>query len=171
VQVEESGFTFQFPSKEDKPQMGVQGPPSRPVVPSLQRQSVGSSLAAGALEFAGHVWHTSDVAPTVVEYSPSKQSVHEASPVTSLYFPATQSEHGPPSAPVAPALQRQSVGSSLAAGALEFAGHVWHTSGPADILYFPLTHNAQGPPSGPVVPGIHFPAAGLPARTYFDSRL
>ena len=75
---------------------GTQVPPLGPDEPALQVQSACSSLAAGALECGGHVWHTSDVAPTVVEYLPSKQSVHKAAPVATLYFPATQFEHEPP---------------------------------------------------------------------------
>jgi len=46
----------------------VQAPPSWPDEPTLQEQSTTSSLASGALEFGGHCWHTSEVAPTSVEY-------------------------------------------------------------------------------------------------------
>ena len=121
-------------------------PPSGPVEPTLQVQSDCSSLAAGALEFVGHVWHTSDVAPTVVEYLPSKQSVHKAAPVATLYFPATQFEHEPPFSPVEPALQMQSVSASLAAGAVEFVGQSVHKASPVDTLYFPATQIEHEPP-------------------------
>ena len=44
------------------------------------------------------------VAPTVVEYVPIAQLLHVAGPVIALYFPATHSEHVPPSGPVYPGL-------------------------------------------------------------------
>ena len=141
---------------------------------TLQVQSICSSLAAGALEFGGHVWHTSDVAPSVVEYLPSTQLVHAASPVATLYLPATHCVQVSPSGPVQPGSQVQSICSSLAAGALEFGGHVWHTSdvapsvveylpstqlvhaaSPVATLYLPATHCVQVSPSGPVQPGSH----------------
>ena len=63
---------------------GTHGPPSDPDEPALQMQSVCSLLASGALDLVGHDWHTSDVAPVTVEYSPSRQLVHSVGPVTSL---------------------------------------------------------------------------------------
>jgi len=38
------------------------------VQPALQAQAVEALLAFGAIEFFGHFWHTSEVAPTFVEY-------------------------------------------------------------------------------------------------------
>ena len=112
----------------------VQGPPLGPDDPALQVQSACSSLAAGALEFGGHVWHTSDVAPTTIEYLPSKQLVHEASPVAILYVPATHKMHALPSPPVAPALQVQSVKAELPSDESETVGQFEHGSGPGASL-------------------------------------
>jgi hypothetical protein len=91
----------------------VQLSPLGPVEPASQMQSVCSSLAAGALEFVGHVWQTFDVAPTVVEYSPAKQLVHKASPVVTLYVPASHKAHDPPLGPDEPAIQVQAVKDEL----------------------------------------------------------
>lgn len=48
------------------------------------------------------------VAPKAAEYVFRLQSVHDAAPVTALYFPATQVVQVPPLGPVYPRLQRQS---------------------------------------------------------------
>ena len=45
------------------------------------------------MELAGHASHTSDVAPTVVEYLPLPQSTQSSEPVSILYFPATHAAH------------------------------------------------------------------------------
>ena len=95
-------------------------------------------------------------------------------PSSSLYVPATHCVHSPPSDPDEPALQTQSVFSSLAAGPLELDGHPWHTlvvaltsvenlpamqlvqsAFPDAILYFPATHPVHGPPSDPDEPAGH----------------
>ena len=73
------------------------------MAPTLQVQSVCSSLPAGALEYAG-------------------QSVHAAEPAVSLKVPAEHSAHEPPSGPVEPALQVQAVKAELPAGASEYDG-------------------------------------------------
>ena len=65
----------------------------------------------------------SDVAPTVVEYLPLLHSVQASEPVLILYFPATHAVHVPPSLPVKPASQMQSMRSLLPSGAMELAGH------------------------------------------------
>jgi hypothetical protein len=111
----------------------VQGPPLGPDDPALQVQSACSSLAAGALEFGGHVWHTSDVAPTTIEYLPSKQLVHEASPVATLYVPATHKVHALPSAPVEPGMQVQAAKAELPAGESEYDGQVEHDVAPITV--------------------------------------
>ena len=54
-------------------------------------QSVNSSLASGAFEFAGHVWHA--VPPTVGQYVPARHALHAYSPTFSLYVPDVQSVH------------------------------------------------------------------------------
>jgi len=90
------------------PIFNTQGPALGPAEPALQMQSIASSLACGALEFSGHCWHVVLlVAPTVVEYWPSKHTAQLAFPDRILYFPALHAMHGPPFAPVNPALQMQ----------------------------------------------------------------
>ena len=66
------------------------------------------------------------VAPTAVEYVPIWQSSHVLYPANSLYFPATHSEHVPPSGPVEPALQVQAVSIELPDGDDEWAGQLSH---------------------------------------------
>ena len=101
----------------------VHAPPSGPVDPALQAQAVASLLAAGASERVGHHWHTSETAPTAVEYCPATQLLHAAGPDAILYVPATHTVHVPPWTPAKPALQIQSIASLLASGAYEFDGH------------------------------------------------
>mgnify|MGYP007083791800 CR=1 FL=1 len=76
--------------------------------------------------FCAHDRHTLATAPTVGEYCPATQLLHAADPNTILYFPATHEVHGPPSGPVEPALQVQSVETKLPVRELEFAGHCMH---------------------------------------------
>ena len=104
----------------------AQVPPLAPVKPALHKQAVTTLLAAGELELALHAWHTSVVAPTVIEYWPAKQLLHAASPVAILYCPAMHSVHVSPLAPENPALHLQSDNSLLAAGASELVGHIKH---------------------------------------------
>ena len=68
------------------------------------------------------------VAPTVVEYVPIWQSSHVSDPANSLYFPATHSEHVPPSGPVEPALQVQAVSIELPDSDDDWAGQISHVS-------------------------------------------
>ena len=57
-------------------------------------------------EYIGQDWHVEAVvAATTLEYVLIAQSVHVASPVTVLYFPAAHKTHGPPFEPLEPALQ------------------------------------------------------------------
>lgn len=58
----------------------VQGIPFCPVDPALQAQSVLLSLPIAECEFAGHGVHTSDMAPTAVEYVPSLHGRHGTFP-------------------------------------------------------------------------------------------
>jgi len=102
----------------------VHGPPSDPVEPALQVQFAMLLLASGAWEFCPHCVHTLKLlAPTTVEKVPDGQLRHCDSPPTFLYFPATQLRQGPPSDPVDPTLQVQSVSKPLASMALEKSGH------------------------------------------------
>jgi len=101
--------------------------PFLPPNPALQVQSVCSLLAGGACELPGHVKHVpTETAPGTAEYFPATQSSQSIDPVLALYFPATHGTQFVPSAPVAPALQVQSVILTLAAGALDAVGHDWH---------------------------------------------
>jgi hypothetical protein len=159
-----------FPATQE-----VHRPPSGPVKPMLHTQALTAELAVGELEFAGHARHVvAIVAPTDIEYVPTKQSVHTPVPEMILYLPETHATHGPPSGPVKPMLQAQALTAALAFGELEFAGHVRHVDAsvafvlaeyvpaaqsthaalPALVLYFPATHATHGPPSGPVNPGL-----------------
>jgi len=65
------------------------------------------------------------VAPEVGRYLPAPHATHEVSPVTILYFPATQAVHGPPFDPVKPRLQIQATKAILPPGDSEFAGQLW----------------------------------------------
>jgi hypothetical protein len=79
-------------------------PPFGPVDPMLQRQLPITVFPAPVVpELDGQLWHlVSAIAPISAEYLLTAQSVHGASPVTPLYFPATQAIHAPPFGPVYP---------------------------------------------------------------------
>ena len=133
----------------------VHVPPSLPVKPASQMQSVRSLLAWGASELAGHASHTSDVAPTVDEYLPLPQSVHVSEPVLILYFPATHAVQVPPSLPVKPALQVQSVWTVLPWGEFALLGQLVQVPAPDVLLYLPAEQLVHNPPSGPLEPMLH----------------
>jgi len=90
----------------------------------LHKQSFCTSLATGALEFVGQLWHVLVLAAVAVEYVPARQLVQASLPLMNLYFPGTQPVHVPPLGPENPALHRQAFCASLATGALEFVGQV-----------------------------------------------
>ena len=73
------------------------------------------------------------------EFELSGQPVQFAAPFDSLYVPAKQAAHGPPSGPVNPVLHRQFVMSALHAGAAEFAGHSVQCALPS-AAYCPASH-------------------------------
>jgi hypothetical protein len=107
----------------------VHEPPFAPVDPALQVQLVEAALLAGELEFDGQSMHVEFAeAPIAVEYVPAAQSEQVAAPLNTLYFPAAHAVHGPPSGPVDPALQVQSVEAALPAGELEFDGQALHVA-------------------------------------------
>jgi hypothetical protein len=107
------------------------------------------------------------VAPVVVEYVPTAQSVHTALPVAILYLPAMHAVQEPPSGPVNPTLHVQAARAELEIGELELVGHArqavaivapvvvkyvpaaqsLHTALPMAILYFPATQAVHTPPS------------------------
>jgi hypothetical protein len=135
-----------------------------------------SALEPPDCEFAPQLEHAKlDVAPITAEKVFAEQLVHKAVPETVLYLPGTHREHGPPFAPVAPALQIHDVTTELPATALELSGQLRQTSEefapttpeyvpapqlvqaavPFTALYFPVAHNAHVPPFGPVAPTLH----------------
>jgi hypothetical protein len=127
-------------------------------------------------------------------YVPAAQDVQLLFPVTFLYLPGTHSEHGPPFAPVAPALQVHAVTTELDTAEFELSVHATQTSDafaptipeyvpapqlvqaavPFTTLYFPVAHNEHVPPFGPVDPALHthIPITLLPApETVFPGQL
>ena len=89
----------------------------------LQLVQVVATEAPSAEEYlpASHATQELSVAaPVVVRYLPAPHATHEVSPVTILYFPATQAVHGPPFDPVNPGLQRQLIWTLLPLGDCEF---------------------------------------------------
>jgi len=143
------------------------------VDPALQMQSDPSSLASGAWELTGHVWHTSDVAAIAVEKYPTPHETHCPAPAAVWNLPATQAAQSWPFSPENPALQEHAVDSALASGASEFAEHATHTllaapttleycpgkqlahaASPVASLYLPATHSAHAVPSSPVDPAL-----------------
>ncbi len=129
--------------------------------PALQVQSTTASLELGELELPGHVTQVAAaVAPVEAEYVPTPQDVHPALPLAILYVPAAHGEHGPPSAPVYPALQVQSATASLALGELELPGHVTQVDAavaPVEAEYVPAPQllQASGPSVFLKVPAMH----------------
>jgi hypothetical protein len=103
---------------------GEQAPPFGPVYPALQAHAVTAELVLGEFVFTGHTKQVdATVAPTVPEYFPAKQPVHDPLPLKSLYVPAPHASHGPPFGPVYPALQVQAAAAELMLGALELSAH------------------------------------------------
>lgn len=152
-------------------------PPSGPVNPALQIQATTSVLDVAEFEFVGHVKHTDDVlAPTVVEYVPTPQSVHAALPLLVLNLPEMHSVHEP-SGPVLPGEQGNLQASidELELGEIEFSGHDMQVDDvvapnapeyvftpqsiqeelPLIVLYLPTAHAEHSLPSGPVNPALH----------------
>jgi hypothetical protein len=146
------------------------------VYPTLQAHAVTAELVLGEFVFTGHTKQAdATVAPTITEYFPVEQPVHDPLPLKSLYVPAPHASHGPPFGPVYPALQTQAVTTVLRLGELEFAGHVKqlvtaeapveaeylpaaqlvHPALPLVSLYVPAPHGTHGPPSGPECPALH----------------
>ena len=102
------------------------GPPSGPVYPLLHTHA---ALDPADSEFAGQLEHAKlDVAPAALENVFAEQFVHTAVPVTVLYLPGTHSAHGPPFAPLAPALHVHAVIRELPATELEMFGQLRQTS-------------------------------------------
>ncbi len=103
---------------------GEQPPPFGPVYPALQVQAVTAELVLGEYVFTGHTKQLdATVAPTIPEYFPAKQPVHDPLPLKSLYVPTAQGEQPPPFGPVYPALQVHAVTAELALGEFVSTGH------------------------------------------------
>ena len=129
--------------------------PPLPVYPTLHMQSVISSLPMADIEFERQTWHTSETAPTAVEYFPARQSVQATLPLVILYFPGTQPVHVPPLRPENPALHRQSFRASLATGALEFVGQLSQVLAAVAVEYVPARQSVQA--TLPLM-SLYFPA-------------
>ena len=121
-----------------------------PVKPGAQAQSSAASLPATELEFAGQF--SQELAATALENLPASQSLHADDPNPVLCLPGVHATQGPPSEPVYPALQRQSVSSSLPVCESVFGGQLEQDSDPGLVLNCPSSHDSHGPPSGPVDP-------------------
>jgi len=92
-----------------------------------------------------------------VEYCPARQLVHAASPAAVLNFPASHAVHDPPSTPVYPGLQIQSVGLPLAAGAWALFVHAVHMLSPG-IENVSAAHGSQLAIESAAVSGEKYPA-------------
>jgi len=167
-------------------------PPSGPEYPALHEHRLAASLPAGESVNAGHARQPvlpgeeayepapqsshvySLTAPCSIENLPATQPVHSLEPGESLYLPAEQLKQPPPSFPLYPTLQVQSIKASLPAGESAFVGQLVHTAalvapttaeylppsqllqgdGPGDALYWPAEHAVQSG-SAPVNPAMH----------------
>mmetsp|Transcript_31280 Transcript_31280/g.74320 ORF Transcript_31280/g.74320 Transcript_31280/m.74320 type:complete len:215 (-) Transcript_31280:2542-3186(-) len=130
----------------------VHAPPSSPVYPATQEQSVCASLVDRENPCVGHVLAT-----------PAEH-----------HLPAGHLAHGPPPGPKNPPTQMQSVRSSLPGTAEALTGHVRHTDPttaartvpylpsehsvqlllPVAPLWDPFGHAGHGPPSAPEWPAL-----------------
>ena len=117
----------------------------------------------------GHSLHVAaDVLPASVEYLPCRHKEQLIDPCTSLYVPALQAWHSPPSGPEYPRLHTQSLRVLLPSLEWVLGGQPMHVESEiaADAsLYLPLGHNEQG--SVPVL-SLNVPATqalhGSPSR-------
>jgi hypothetical protein len=118
-------------------------------------------------EFEVQSWHVADeVAAVAPLYLSSGHSSHPAGPIAALNFPATQSAHGPPLAPVYPSLHWHAVFTLLPASDTEFVAHVWQTVDTVALTvveYLSATQSVQfaGPINGLNLPAAH-PKHGYP---------
>jgi len=77
------------------------GPPSGPVNPRLQVQFDLTTLPFPENEAEGQFMQPKALVwPVAFEYVPSAQALHPDGPLISLYVPALQAAHGPPSGPL-----------------------------------------------------------------------
>jgi hypothetical protein len=137
----------------------VHRPPFGPEKPKLQLQAVSKELPGGESEFCGQARHVDSlVAEWESEYFPAPQSMQEAEPTISLYFPVAHCEQLPPSDPLDPALQRQLFIEMLPAGAFEPVGqakHVLEAACPVAEEYLPAPQSVH---AASPVPDLYLPA-------------
>lgn len=129
----------------------VHGPPSLPVNPAEHRHSVPPEEES---EFAGHGSQAvAEVAPSALLNVPASHARHADFPMMLLYVPAAHNVHGPPKAPVAPAVHQHS---GLPVEDTEFTGHDEHPPTPVPLLYDPDGHaEHQTPSAAPLYPAEH----------------
>jgi hypothetical protein len=124
------------------------------------------ALPATEFEFPGQAPHAAaDTAATDVLYKLSPHSVQAAEPIISLYFPAPQAVHVPPSGPVNPGLHTQLVCAVDATTAdCVLAAQSVHAAVPVAALYFPAKQAVHATPLSPVCPRaqIQAPTAVCP---------
>jgi len=135
--------------------------------PTRQWQSDCRVLPMSDVALPWHAVHTSlDVAASAEEYVLFPHKVHALGPISVLYVPCTHPRHTSPSAPVYPALHRQSIASSLPSGDWENEGQLVHVETtcatvveysfktqfthvpmPTPVLYVPAMHATHSTPS------------------------
>ena len=69
------------------------GPPTGPAAPASQTHAAPSPLDAEEEDSGGHVWHTSESAPSTAENFPGLQLVHSLAPAAAWNVPALQLAH------------------------------------------------------------------------------
>jgi hypothetical protein len=100
-------------------------------------QSAHTLAPSNEYVWAAQAVHTvGEVAPTVMEYVPAGQPVHNALPLSLLNLPATHAVQAPPSGPVYPMLHLQSeiVFGDVENGDEVAAGHDKQTAGLALVI-------------------------------------
>ena len=103
--------------------------------------------------FEGHAKHVLLLAaPTCAEYVPAAHWVQGAAPDTSLYLPALQAEHIPPSGPVKPLLHVQLLSEMLPETDDELEGQLVQEAAPDTALNVPASQAEQFTPTGAVYP-------------------
>eukprot|EP00961_Rhodomonas_salina_P128247 1728100-Rhodomonas_salina.4 len=84
------------------------------------------------------------------DHDPNGHGAHASDPTSSVYVPAGQMLHGPPSGPAKPRSHLQSLGLPLAGSDTVCSSwHRVHPAGPVTFLKKSGGHGWHGPPSGP----------------------
>jgi hypothetical protein len=104
-----------------------------------QLMHVVAVLAPTVVEYFPTSQSIQSTAPTVVEYFPDSQLMHSTEPVVVLYFPVMQRVHGPPFGPDAPVLQIQPVNAEHVTHVEpEFVGHARQATVAATVVEYVL---------------------------------